>query len=340
VVVAGSIGGVSGILGDAAARGDTGKATLIRLEPDGTLGWVTPVVGADAAPARSPGGLRRTALALDGLGNVWVAATYFVAGEEGSAYENLVTSIVTILEQHDSTGRLLLQKTFTARPVPPLYPFQFEDYLSLAADRDGGVALAGATAGTIDLGGGAMTPTGHVNLYVGRFDPTGRHLWSAVFSGDQKSFPEGLTIDSQGNVIVSGSFEGLLAFGDVMLGGHGLLDGFVAEIAPDGTPRWARSFGEAAQNWGGPVTVDNMGTVRLTVSNQRLTFPDGTQLDSTGVYAMLVLDDTGMVLQARCFPERYVADVAGDDGGDVFLLSWAGIEGGSAVGARLSRLPP
>lgn len=124
---------------------------------------------------------------------------------------------------------------------------------AIAASAIGNVAITGRFQGTIDFGGGPLTdpgqPTpGNGNLFVASFDATGAPLWSAGFGDAYQQEGDGIAIDSSGNVIVVGTFEGKLDFGAVVLTTTGTQfdsDSFIAKFSPAGALLWATRYGDA-----------------------------------------------------------------------------------------------
>ncbi len=83
----------------------------------------------------------------------------------------------------------------------------------IAVDASGNLLAVGSFAGSIDLGGGPLVSAGGFDVYTAKFDPTGKHLWSRRF-GDAEDQTAALVADSgMDQVVVTGSFEGLLDFG-------------------------------------------------------------------------------------------------------------------------------
>jgi hypothetical protein len=335
VAVAGKIETSNGILagpGDPLAEG-----ALFKVAPDGTLAWGQQLVEATAQSVVNDfnAGLQQSAVAIDGVGNIWVAETVFVADVSQA---NETAGVVVVVEKHDATdGHLLLQKTFTTGQNADAgsYPT-----ILLSVAPDGGVVFAGAVPWPIDLRGGSLVPAapgGPGDTFVARLDATGAHMWSAMFGDRNGSQPHGLAQDAQGNVVLAGGFAGLFPFGGALLGSHGDLDVFVVRLGPDGAPSWARSFGGDGSDLSGPAFIDSTGLIRVYTYVDRLTLSDGSSLEGNGNESLLVLDADGTPRAARCFP-TYVQDkIAADDVGDLFVTT----AGATATGKelRLARFP-
>ncbi|HTI68813.1 MAG TPA: immunoglobulin domain-containing protein [Candidatus Limnocylindria bacterium] len=138
----------------------------------------------------------------------------------------------------------------------------------LVAGRFRGYSRFGATK--IPITGGLYTPVGGVtltnlydsafgrddrswDLYLAKYDLAGKLLWIHNYGGTNDDKLASFTTDGAGNLFLAGSFSGVASFGPVTLTSTKRVDsptqtfyatdGFVAKLAPDGTPIWVRNFG-------------------------------------------------------------------------------------------------
>jgi hypothetical protein len=102
----------------------------------------------------------------------------------------------------------------------------------VAAGATGDVYVAGTFEGSIDLGAGTLASQGATDVFVAKLDGSGATLWSVAFGNALAQETFGLTVRSDGNVVVSGSFEGAVDFGDGVLTSAGDSDGFVVALDP------------------------------------------------------------------------------------------------------------
>jgi hypothetical protein len=194
----------------------------------------------------------------------------------------------------------------------------------IAADPYGNVILSGSFQGTVDLGGGALTSAGGIDIYVAKFDPGGNHLWSQRF-GDATYNQRGrsVAIDASGNVIVAGPMAGTVDFGGGPLTALGW-DTFVAKFDPSGNHVWSQRFGPA-DCWG--VAVDPGGNV-IIVGNFPTTVDfGGGPLTSAGGEDIYVakFDPSGHHLWSKSFGDadgELGRGVATDPSGNVVVTGW------------------
>lgn len=106
-------------------------------------------------------------------------------------------------------------------------------YISgLAVDGEGNTYLAGQfRGGDIDFGGEPLiSGASHGGAFMAKLDGRGSHVWSRSFEGDSLRFPGGMALDSDGNVLVCGSFSGWIDLGNGPLLSAGHHDVFIAKI--------------------------------------------------------------------------------------------------------------
>ncbi|HXI84313.1 MAG TPA: putative Ig domain-containing protein, partial [Verrucomicrobiae bacterium] len=144
---------------------------------------------------------------------------------------------------------------------------------AVAVDANGNVFVTGYFANSINFGApsGSMTSAGWYDIFVVKYSPAGVCLWSKQFgspnSGDNPGDEAGysIAVDSAGNVIVGGSFDGIANFGVKSLTATGSKNGFVLKLAgTDGTPQWVNQVASSASSAVQGVAVDSANNVLIT----------------------------------------------------------------------------
>jgi hypothetical protein len=102
------------------------------------------------------------------------------------------------------------------------------------------------------------------------YDSGGAHVWSEAFGGDGDHEARGIAIDLAGNVIVCGSFSGILDVGEQRLESLGMSDGFVAKVGPTGEPMWGMRFGGLSDDSAAGVAVDASGDIYVAAVSARV----------------------------------------------------------------------
>jgi hypothetical protein len=184
--------------------------------------------------------------------------------------------------------------------------------------------------GSIDFGCGTLTSgSSNWNSFVAKLDPSGGCLWSKVFKCPAYASAHGVAVDPSGNVLVTGVFEGSIAFGTTNLmgtTGHDTL--FVAKLDTSGALTWATSVEATGNSDGTGVAADTLGGVivagyysgSLAFGGSNFTSSDGGTSDSAFVAK---LDPTsGAHVWGKSFGTTGKAGangVAVDASGDVFV---------------------
>lgn len=143
---------------------------------------------------------------------------------------------------------------------------------SLAVDKLGAVAVAGRFANTLDLPGepSLTSVNGSDDAFVLKLDSSGQVEWGRALGDSLAQAATGVAFDAEGQVIVTGMFNGTLDFGPAQLqaaGDANLADGFVAKVSgTDGAHIWSKSFADSS-SFVSRVSVDADGNVALAVSS-------------------------------------------------------------------------
>lgn len=161
----------------------------------------------------------------------------------------------------------------------------------------------------------------------------GDHQWSMRFGDGGIQVGRAVALDSQGNILVAGVFDGVVDFGGEQLSADGGQNIFVLKLSPDGVVSWARRFGQGANQNLEPTRIAVDANDRVVVAG---TFVGSMQIASDALSAVngdgyvFVLDAAGTPQWGRQVSgpatER-VRDVATDPTtGDIVVAGWAGAD--------------
>jgi hypothetical protein len=162
------------------------------------------------------------------------------------------------LAKFDPGGGYKWAKAFSATGVGP---YTGVEGYGVTVDGSGDILLGGQLGGTTDFGGGSLTSTGTVDVFLAKFTSAGSHLWSRHF-GVASNFCQfqQAAFNSSGELYVVGETGG----NAVDLGCGPLPAGrsiFLAEFDTSGSCTWSKAFGTRTQNE--RLTVDSTGSVIL-----------------------------------------------------------------------------
>ena len=138
-----------------------------------------------------------------------------------------------------------------------------EGLVDLAVDMDGNIILTGYYTGESDFGGGILPHIpGFLNydLFLVMLDPSGNHLWSQGFGDSEDQLAYSLATDNNNDIVLTGTFGGVVDFGAGPIMGQDQFDIFLAKFSQSGTNLWSQSFGGTR---GIDVSVDNYDKIAL-----------------------------------------------------------------------------
>ncbi|XXX77586.1 DNRLRE domain-containing protein [Sorangium sp. So ce134] len=123
--------------------------------------------------------------------------------------------------------------------------------------RSGAIYMTGNFNGRITFDKGYQTSSStDEDAFLVKLQPDGTPVWSKTFSGAGLQESAALALDSAGNVVVVGSFEGTINIDGLSHVSAGFVDGFVAKFSPDGARQWSSRFGAGGNQRPKDVAVD------------------------------------------------------------------------------------
>ncbi|WP_437539531.1 hypothetical protein WME79_24410 [Sorangium sp. So ce726] len=145
--------------------------------------------------------------------------------------------------------------------------------VSVAADGEDNVYIAGYTSQDVDFGGGTLSVGDGTALFVVKLDSDGDHVWSKVYGGVDVFDSAGvnsIAVDSAGDVYIAGYYSYYLTIG-LDTSWADTLDAFLVKLdGADGSPVFGKFFGvpygTMAASFGVAVDPDDSVVVSGTYS--------------------------------------------------------------------------
>ena len=136
------------------------------------------------------------------------------------------------------------------------YQLATNDYANgVATDSSGNVYVTGGTKGGLD----GNTSAGNTDLFVVKYNSSGTKEWTKQLGSSGRDSANGITIDSSGNVYVTGVTFGGLDWNT----SAGANDLFVVKYNSSGTKEWTEQLGSASTDTANAVATDSSGNVYL-----------------------------------------------------------------------------
>jgi len=227
----------------------SGDVFVASYDPGGAYRWAKRFGGSSVAHS---GGV-----AADSAGNVTIIGDFAFNANFGGATLKSAGSMDLVLASYTSEG---------AHRWSYRYGNSSQEYgTDIVVDSDDNISIIGRFDGTVDFGGTPVVCTAATDVFVASYDSSGAHRWSRGFGGSSSlDYGNGITVDSSGNVMVTGAFYDPTDFGGGKVTSAGLQDIFVASYDPSGVYRWAKTFGGTTIDEGNAVAVDSSGNVTTT----------------------------------------------------------------------------
>ena len=134
------------------------------------------------------------------------------------------------------------------------YQLATNDYANgVATDSSGNVYVTGGTKGGLD----GNTSAGNTDLFVVKYNSSGTKQWTKQLGSSGLDSANGITIDSSGNVYVTGVTFGGLDWNT----SAGANDLFVVKYNSNGTKEWTKQLGSASSDYANGLATDSSGNV-------------------------------------------------------------------------------
>ncbi len=195
----------------------------------------------------------------------------------------------------------------------------------VATDTAGNVILVGEYTATFNVAGGALLSYGGMtDGFIAKVSSAGTHLWSRGFGDGQAQRAYAVSLDTAGNVYVTGEMGGGSDFGGGTIVAKGKADVFVVKLDPNGGQIWAKRFGDSGENqYGfGIATVPGGDVVVAGEMRGGMDFPGGalTSAGGSDVFVARLKGADGSLVWSKNFgdnADQAAAAVAVDPSGNV-----------------------
>ncbi len=209
-------------------------------------------------------------ICVDGRGGIFISGHF-----SGSADFGIRTFVATgqagfVMKSSDS-GK--------TQWVVPIGGSVDDDCRSVAADSEGNCVVAGNFRASVSVGDGAngltLKSAGGTDILLLKFKADGTPLWARKAGGDGNDYGYGVSVDGNGDILLTGSYEGMSGFGGLSLPGEDKTQFFLAKYDSSGRALWVKDIAGGESGSGLAVRTDSSGNAfvagRYSVDRARLT---------------------------------------------------------------------
>ena len=192
-------------------------------------------------------------------------------------------------------------------------------------DANGSSYVVGNFSGRARFGSHLLTSTGGSDLFIARISPLGAWEWVVGAGGNGDDLARGIGLDGNGDLLVTGDFEGSADFGSTTLTSNGGRDIFLARLSSSGSWLWAIGAGGSGDEVAGGIAMGSAAESyvagrfngSLTVASSSLTSQGGEDvlvLRASGAGAWEwgtsgggAGDDVAMAIASDAFGSPFIA---------------------------------
>lgn len=231
---------------------DGANSFIAKYDNTGQLIWV-----------KKLGGYARS-FSIDGANNIFIAASY--AG-------NVIVESTSITSTgNDDIWFGKFNSNGNLSWIRNIYGSNGDETpISIAISHDNKILLNGRINGVCNFeGGGVISNSGgssNEDMFLVKYDTSGTFEWSRQFSASisEDNASNSLTINSSGEIIITGIFSGNLNIGSLLISATASTDAFIAKLSSDAsTTIWLNQIGTPSADGALSVGVDNSKNVFIT----------------------------------------------------------------------------
>jgi len=174
---------------------------------------------------------------------------------------------------------------------------------AIAIDPSGNIILAGSFSGVITIGNKSFTSNGERDIFIAKFDSMGSLIDAKAFGSTGFDRVQGMAVNQNGDIIITGYYSGVINFGGVALNNFGEKDIFLVKFNNNLDHIFSRGFGSTSNDEGIAVAVDNNLNIILTGSFSNTINLGGENLSSGGCTDVFLakFDNSGNHLWSKSY---------------------------------------
>lgn len=154
---------------------------------------------------------------------------------------------------------------------------------TIAVAPNGDVIVAGDVSDTISVEQTVLPAGGANDVFVARYSTDGALIWAKRYGDASHQYVDSVAVDPNGNILLTGAFEGALDFGSGPLMAPPAGGAYLAKLDPGGKPIFTRVI--AGQIGSIRVAVDGLSSILLAGTATNVSFELGSSsLPNGGIF--------------------------------------------------------
>lgn len=244
---------------------------LVRYDSRGNCIW--------ARSAGSSGDDLATAVINDDSGNIFIGGAFSgtVSFDDNTELASNGGEDVFIAK-YDSSGSFIWAKSFGSIALDRLTGMKSHDGIN--------ISISGYYSDTliVDPDLDTLFSSGTSDIFLARLDSSGSFEWAKGFGNEEFDQANGIAVDNNGSIYLTGFFADEVDFGDFTIESAGEEDIFISKFDDQGNCLWARSAGSVSgSDNASAITCSPNGNIYLTGSySSTIHFSDTDSLVSSG----------------------------------------------------------
>lgn len=238
-------------------------------------------------------------IAVDKAGNCYITGTYSSSPAIFGTYTLPLNAFSDIfLAKYDSNGNILWVKHAGGLTT---VPYTGNGGTSISVDSLGNCYVTGSFVNKGIFDSDSVTSNGGNDIFIAKYNSSGNIIWVKNAGGSGYDYGQGISINKNNEVFVTGNFNGTASFGSYTVTASANGDDFIAKYDDSGNCLWVRqSNGGASVN---AITSDGIGNCYITgglVQNATVTFGIFSLSDGgNGTMFIVKYDSSGNCIWAK-----------------------------------------
>jgi len=260
------------------------------------------------------------ALAIDINDDLYVTGSFGLSADFGKGTITSVSSHDVFIAKYDGTGDL----KWVQKAGGVLNDIAY----GITVDSAGFVFITGYFQSSASFGTINVTSAGNGDIFIAKYDPF-LLKWDWVINNGSAGTEIGtdLAVDKNGNIYVTGIFDGSINFSGTTLSGKGGNDIFVAKYNSAGTLAWVRSAGGTGNDESLGLALDASGNAYVTGSFNSVASFDQLSFISVGMRDTFIAKystngTVQWVQRAGSIDNDEGKDIAIDAGNNIYITGY------------------